>query len=86
MFLDVAPDLVVKVMSPDDRWSEVMKKLGEYFAIGVRLAWVVDPETESVYAYRALTDVRRFTKSDSLTADDNILPGFSLAVTEVFAE
>ncbi len=57
-FIDVAPDLVMEVMSLDDRWSEVMKMLGEYFSIGVRLAWVVDLDTESIYAYRSLTDVR----------------------------
>jgi len=84
-FLDVAPDLVVEIISPDDRWSEVMKKLGEYFAIGVRLAWVVDPETQSVYAFRSLTDMRRYEANDTLPGDD-VLPGFSLPVAEVFAE
>ena len=83
-YLDVAPDLVVEVMSPNDRWSEVMKKMGEYFAIGVRLVWLADPETESVYAYRSLTDVRRFAKGDNLPGD-SILPGFSVPVAEIFA-
>ena len=84
-YLDVAPDLVVEVMSPNDRWSEVMKKMGEYFAIGVRLVWLADPETDSVYAYRSLTEVRRFTKGDILLGDD-LLPGFSIPVAEVFAD
>lgn len=42
-YLDVAPDLVVEILSPDDRMSEMIKKLGEYFSIGVRLVWVADP-------------------------------------------
>jgi Uma2 family endonuclease len=84
-FLDISPDLVVEIMSPDDRWSEVMKKLGEYFSIGVRLAWVVDPDTESVYAYRSLTDVRHFTKADTLPGDD-VLPGFGITAGEFFAD
>jgi Uma2 family endonuclease len=84
-YLNVAPDLVVAVMSPDDRWSEVMKKLAEYFGIGVRLVWVADPDTESVYAYRSLTDVRHFSKDDTLPGDE-ILPGFSIRVSEVFAD
>ena len=33
-FLEIAPDLIVEVMSPDDRWSEVLQKLREYFEIG----------------------------------------------------
>ena len=36
-FLDVAPELIVEVLSPDDRWSEVRQKLREYFEIGVAL-------------------------------------------------
>jgi Uma2 family endonuclease len=84
-FLDVAPDLIVEIMSPDDRWSEVMQKLREYFAIGVRLVWVADPHTRAVYAYRSLTDVREFNETDTLPGDD-VLPGFSLLVAQVFED
>jgi Uma2 family endonuclease len=84
-FMDVAPDLVVEIMSPDDRWNEVMRKLEEYLGIGVRLVWIVDPETESVFAYRSMTDVRRFEKNETLTADD-VLPGFAVPVEELFSE
>jgi Uma2 family endonuclease len=84
-FLDVAPELVVEVMSPEDRWNEVMKKLADYFSIGVRLVWVIDAETQSVYAYRSLTDVRHFTAHDTLPGDD-VLPGFVLPVAEIFAD
>ncbi len=85
VYLDVAPDLIVEIMSPADRWSEVMKKMEEYFAIGVRLVLVVEPDTKSVYAYRSLTDVQRFKKGATLSFQD-ILPGFSMAVEEIFAK
>jgi Uma2 family endonuclease len=84
-FLDVAPELVVEILSPDDRWSEVMEKLEEYFNIGVLLVWVADPKTQSVYAYRSLTDVRRFTSDQELPGDE-ALPGFSVPVAELFAD
>lgn len=84
-YLDVAPDLVVEIMSPDDRWSEVTQKLREYFSIGVRLVWVADPEVRTVYAYRSLTDVREFTEADTLPGDD-VLPGFSVPVAALFEE
>lgn len=84
-FLDVAPDLVVEIMSPEDRWNEVTRKLEEYLGIGVRLVWIVDPETESVFAYRSMADVRRFEKNETLTADD-VLPGFAVPVEELFSE
>lgn len=84
-YLDVAPDLVVEILSPNDAWIEVTQKLREYFAIGVRLVWVTDPQIRSVYAYRALTDVREFTENDNLPGDD-VLPGFSVKVAQLFEE
>lgn len=82
-YLDVAPELVVEVLSPEDRWSEVMRKLAEYLGAGVIVVWVVDPTTRSIFAYRSLTVVNRFTENDTL-CDNDILPGLSLPMKEVF--
>ena len=84
-YLEVAPELVVEIMSPDDRWSEVKQKLREYFSIGVKLVWVADPSDRTVYAYRSLTDVREFTEADTLPGDD-VLPGFSVPVANLFED
>jgi Uma2 family endonuclease len=84
-YLDVAPELVVEVLSPTDSLSEVMQKLREYFSIGVRLVWVVDPQAKIVYAYRSTTDVREFTADDELPGDD-MLPGFTVKVAALFED
>ena len=83
-YLDVAPELVVEVMSPDDRWTVIQQKLAEYFTIGVQLIWVVDPRLEQVHVYRSLTDIERLTNEDMLTGGE-VLPGFELSVAELFA-
>ena len=85
-FLEVAPELVVEILSPDDRWQEVNQKLREYFAVGVKLVWVADPAAKTVYAYRSLTNLRIFAEADTLTADDDVLPGFSVPVASLFEE
>jgi Uma2 family endonuclease len=82
-YLNIAPDLVIEIMSPDDRWSEVKKKLRDYFSIGVKLAWVIDAETRTVTTYRSSADVREYTEDQTLTAED-ILPGFALPVQQIF--
>jgi Uma2 family endonuclease len=84
-YLDIAPDLIVEILSPDDRWFDITQTLREYFAIAVRLVWVADPSARTVFAYRSLTDVREFTENDALPGDD-VLPGFSVAVASLFAE
>lgn len=82
-FLDVAPELVVEIVSPDDRWSDLRQKLREYFAVGVVVVLVVEPEARVITAHRSPAEVREFAVGDTLTLED-ILPGFSVPVADVF--
>lgn len=82
-YLDVAPELIVEILSPNDSWSEVMTKLEEYFDIGVSTVWVADPSKQQVYVYRSLTDVQRFTGDASLPGGE-ALPDFSVPVADLF--
>ena len=82
-FLDVCPELIVEVMSPDDAWSEVNEKLEEYFAVGAQLIWVVDPRRQRLHIYRSLTDLEILTAQDTLTGGE-VLPGFQVPVAELF--
>ena len=84
-FMDVAPELVVEILSPDDAWSDVIDKLRDYFSAGVLLVWVADPKSRSVFAYRSLTDVNEFTENDDLPGED-VLPGFKVRVSILFEE
>jgi Uma2 family endonuclease len=83
-YLDVAPELVVEVLSPDDRWGDLVDKLSEYFAVGVQVVWVADPKTQSVYVYHSLNKVQHFSVEDALPGGD-VLPGLSVPVAELFA-
>src|SRR5207249_4160142 len=38
---DIVPELMVEVVSPHDLAEEIMERLGEYWAAGARLVWVV---------------------------------------------
>lgn len=82
-YLDQAPELAVEIMSPANTWSEIHEKLAEYFGIGVKLVWVVDPQLEQVHVYRAMDDVTLLQKEDVLTGED-VLPGFEAALADIF--
>ncbi|NUM48314.1 MAG: Uma2 family endonuclease [Anaerolineales bacterium] len=84
-YLEIAPELIVEVLSPSDSWTKVMTKLRDYFSIGVRLVWVADTETHIVHVFRSPTDVREFKEGEELPGDE-VLPGFSVAVGELFAD
>lgn len=82
-FLDVAPELVVEVLSPDDRPGEAMKKIREYLAAGVDRVWYVDPRRRQVKVYRSPEQMEILGMGDVLQ-DEEILPGFSLPLSELF--
>lgn len=82
-YLDVAPELVVEVMSPDDSWTMIQEKLAEYFAAGVQVIWIVDPKLEQLHSYRAVNEIEIFQIDDTVTCED-LLPGFAMALREVF--
>ncbi|MFO0928033.1 MAG: Uma2 family endonuclease [Gemmataceae bacterium] len=83
-YLTVAPDLVVEVKSPSDRWNDLFVKVGEYLGAGVRVVVLVDPATESVSVYRMEDGQRTLGINDTLTLPD-VLPGFSMPVAHLFA-
>src|SRR5262249_12041261 len=51
-YIEIPPDLAVEVVSPNDHFTRVQKKVTHYLTHGVRLLWVVDPEDRSVSVYR----------------------------------
>ena len=82
-FLEVAPDLVVEILSPTDRPDTVRRKLDEYLAAGVRLAWVIDPAARTVHVHPASGEPRSLAAGEVLAGAD-VLPGFALPLDEIF--
>lgn len=82
-FLRVAPELIVEVVSPTDRWSDLQTKIEEYFAIGVDRVWVVDPAQRSVLVYRSSPTLRRLQEEDILYGE-GLLDDLEIPVTELF--
>jgi Uma2 family endonuclease len=83
-FPRLAPDLVVEVLSPSDRTSEVVAKLEMYQEAGVPLIWLVDPDNETATIIAADRPTRVVRQGDTLDGGD-VLPGFGVLVAEIFA-
>lgn len=84
-YLDVAPELIVEIVSPEDRFSQMTEKLADYFSAGVDRVWILDPRVKRVFAYRSVTDVTVVEATETLT-DEAVLPGFAVNVGELFPE
>jgi Uma2 family endonuclease len=81
VFLPVAPDLVVEVVSPTDRHYEVDAKVEEYLAAGVSIVWVINPASRIARVHRsgAFTGVY---ENDELEAEP-VIPGFRCRLGDV---
>ena len=74
-YAELAPDLVVEVLSPDDRPGQVLAKVGDWLEAGVKLVWVVDPERRLAHIYRADGSESVIDDAKMLDGED-VVPGF----------
>jgi Uma2 family endonuclease len=82
-YLNRPPTLAVEVLSPNDRWGKVTRRLTQFLGQGVALVWLVDPEGRSVTVYRPNQLPQVFEGEDELTGDPE-LPGFRCRVADLF--
>jgi Uma2 family endonuclease len=81
-FPQLAPDLVVEVLSPDDRPGETLAKVGDWLEAGSRLVWVIDPQRRYARIYRPDGTETVITESEHLSGEE-VLPGFDCALAAV---
>ena len=81
-FFDIAPELIVEIMSPDDRWSAVNAKLADYFSADVQEVWLVDPQRDVIHIAKPNLPLEQIGREDELTSD--LLPKFSTSVAKIF--
>jgi Uma2 family endonuclease len=81
-FAELAPDLAVEVLSPEDRPGEVLAKVGNWLTAGARLVWVVDPVRVLARVYRADGSESILDETDTLRGED-VLPGFEYPLSAI---
>lgn len=81
-FWALAPDLAVEILSPSDRFVEVMRKVSDYLRAGVRLVWVIDPDSRSAGVF-APGRSEMFVDEDGALDGEDVLPGFRMRLTDV---
>lgn len=77
------PELVVEIRSEDDRWKDILQKVGEYLGANVLTVAVVDPESQHVHLYSADRETVILKTDDQLTFPD-LLPGYEMIVGKLF--
>ncbi|MCA1594537.1 MAG: Uma2 family endonuclease [Acidobacteria bacterium] len=83
-YIPFAPDIAVEVLSPGNTALEMDEKVALYFSAGARAVWIVNPRRKTISVYDSPLDLRILGEKDTLDAG-KILPGFKLALAELFA-
>ena len=82
-FIPAVPDFVAEIRSGTDKLEIVKKKMLDiWMAAGVRLAWLIDPYSETAWIYRADGTVDQVEGFDLQLSGEDVMPGFSLDLTE----
>ncbi len=76
-YVPLCPDFVVELRSSSDALEELQAKMQEYLDNGLRLGWLIDPESQTVEIYRPSSPVEILQKPEYLSGED-VLVGFSL--------
>ena len=87
-FPPIVPDFVIELVSPSDlknqRYEDLQNKMQEYLDNGVQLGWLIEPSAKTVEIYRPQQPLEVLNNPRTISGED-ILPGFVLDLTEIFA-
>jgi Uma2 family endonuclease len=84
-YLETIPELVVEIRSKNDSLKYVQRKVQHYLKAGVEVVWVADPAARTVTIHTTSGDPVTCGEHDTLQLP-GLIPGFSMAVADVFRE
>ncbi len=80
----LVPDLVVEIVSPTDRYSDVLEKVARYLNDGVKVVWVVNRQLRNVVIHQAGSKQQTTLQADDMLDGGEVVPGFTLPVASLF--
>lgn len=81
-YAGISPDLLVEILSPSNTTKQILEKLREYIAKGVKLVWVISPEDRTLTIYRQPEEGRLLHETATVTGEE-VLPGFECRVSDL---
>jgi Uma2 family endonuclease len=79
-FPPLCPDFVIELRSRTDRLQPLQEKMQEYLASGLRLGWLINPQSKQVEIYRPQRAVE-LLQCPVILSGEEVLPGFSLKIS-----
>jgi Uma2 family endonuclease len=84
-FFKLAPDLAVEVISPSERADDIQEKVETYLKYGTKLVWLIYPKQRQIVVSKQGSDQSSTIRINGTLDGGDVLPGFTLLVSELFA-
>ncbi|MBU6230711.1 MAG: Uma2 family endonuclease [Cyanobacteria bacterium REEB459] len=82
-FAPICPNFVLELKSPSDDIATLQAKLQEYIDNGTQLGWLFDPETQTLYCYRAGQPMQLLNQPSTLSGE-TVLPNLVMDFTLIW--
>ncbi len=83
-FPPICPDFVIELLSTNDDLNTIQSKMSkEWIENGCKLAWLIDPCTQTAFVYRPDTAVEIFNGFDHQLSGEDVLPGFEFDLNKL---
>jgi Uma2 family endonuclease len=82
-FAPIDPDFVIELLSPSDDLVKTQQKMNEYISCGVKLGWLINPNTKEVEIYCHSKNKQVLNNPRSLSGEE-FLPGLIIDLINIF--
>lgn len=83
-FAPLCPEFIIELRSPSDSLPQLEKKMALWIENGAHLAWLIDPESQTVRVYRPGDEVELHQRPTSVQGSGPVA-GFELVMERIWA-
>ena len=84
VLIPVCPDFVVEIRSQSDSVARQQEKMEQWMAYGVRLGWLIDAYSETVWIYREGQDEPEELDKPAQLSGEDVLPGLVVDMARIW--
>lgn len=81
----IAPDWTIEILSPDQSQTKVTKNILHCLKHGTQMGWLIDPDEQTVFVYRAKQETEGFDQPDQELPVPLFANELHLTVKDLFA-
>ncbi|PZV14350.1 MAG: hypothetical protein DCF20_13215 [Pseudanabaena sp.] len=81
---NIAPDWMIEILSPDQRQTKLVKKILFALEHGTEVAWLLDPDEEIIFIYRANQALQIYDRAEQVLPMQDFASDLQLTVETIF--